>query len=165
MFVLNFETIGFRTQKLPLKFGVKSSLIQKRLKYDKKYSTRLYVLSYLFIPTNSLLATMRFFSFFPSFFFSSLILYALLLLNHKTSKSNFFVKLLLCKRNFVSRNILEPLPWETPQNRAQKLNFLKMKTAQTRVLVFLISADINRQIFRHTLEDATPTGTPQKSIF
>ena len=62
----------------------------------------LYVLSYPFIPTNPLLATMRFFLLFSFFFllFSSEILYALLLLNHRTSKPIFCVKLLSCKRNF-----------------------------------------------------------------
>ena len=63
---------GFRTQKPPRKFGVKSSLSQKRLKYGKKYFIWLYVLKYPFIPTNPLLAAMRFFPFFSffSFFFS-----------------------------------------------------------------------------------------------
>ena len=57
---------GFRTRKPPRKFGVKSDLSQKRLKYGKKY---LYVLTHPFIPTNPVLAAMRFFSFFS--FFSS----------------------------------------------------------------------------------------------
>ena len=52
-----------------------------------------------------------FFLFFP--FFSSKILYTLLL-NRKTSKSNFCVKLLSYKRNFVSR-FLASLA-EPPQN-------------------------------------------------
>ena len=62
----------FRTRKPPRKFGVKSDLIRKRLKYGKKYFTRLYVLKYPFIPINPLLAVMRFisfFTFFLSFFF------------------------------------------------------------------------------------------------
>ena len=58
---------GFRTQKPSRKFGVKSGLSQKRLKYGKKYSIWLYVLRYPFIPTNPLLAAMSFF--FPFFFF------------------------------------------------------------------------------------------------
>ena len=65
--------LGFRTQKPPQKFGIKSGLIQKRLKYGKKYFAFLYVLKYPFIPTN--LTAMRFSSFFSfsiSFpFFSS----------------------------------------------------------------------------------------------
>ena len=151
MFVSNFEAIGHVTLVLgpkyrPASLHTKAVSLKNGLKYDIKYFTRLYVLSYLFIATNSLLAAMRFFSYFSSvsLFFSSYILYALFLLNHKTSKSNFLVKLFSCKRNFVSRNILGPLPWEPSQNRAQKLNFIKMnkmKTAQTRALVFLISAD------------------------
>ena len=60
---------GFRTRKPPRKFGVKSRLSQKRLKYGKKYFIWLYVLRYPFIPTNPLLAVMRFISFFFSFFF------------------------------------------------------------------------------------------------
>ena len=59
---------GFRTQKPPRKFGVKFSS-QKRLKYDKKYFIGLYVSRYPFIPTNPLLAAMRFISFFFLFFF------------------------------------------------------------------------------------------------
>ena len=59
---------GFRTQKPPRKFYVKSGLSQKRLKYGKKYFTCLYVLRYPFIPTNPLLAAMRFISFFSFFF-------------------------------------------------------------------------------------------------
>ena len=63
---------GFRTRKLPRKFGVKSGLSQKRLKYGKKYFMWLYVSRHPFIPTNPLLAAMFiFFPFFPffSFFF------------------------------------------------------------------------------------------------
>ena len=56
--------LGFRIQKPLQKFGVKSGLIQKRLKYGKKYFTLLYVSKYSFISTN--LAAMRFFSFFSS---------------------------------------------------------------------------------------------------
>ena len=59
---------GFRTQKPPRKFGVKSGLNQNRLKYSKKYFIWLYVLRYPFIPTNPILATMWFFSFIPFFF-------------------------------------------------------------------------------------------------
>ena len=59
---------GFRTRKPPRKFGVKSGLSQKRLKYGKKYFIRLYILRYPFIPTNPLLAAMRFISFFSCFF-------------------------------------------------------------------------------------------------
>ena len=59
---------GFRTRKLPRKFGVKSGFSQIRMKYGKKYFTWLYVLRYPFIPTNPLLAAMRFISFFfPNF--------------------------------------------------------------------------------------------------
>ena len=111
---------GFRTWNPPRKFGVKSGLSQKLLKYGKKYFIWLYVLRHPFIPTNSLLAAMRFFLFFP--FISSLFLYALLLLNHKTPKFNCCVKLLGCKRNFFSRNFWATPP-ETLQNGAPKINF------------------------------------------
>ena len=59
---------GFRTRKPARKFGVKSGLSQKRLKYVKKYFIRLYVSKYPFIPTSPLLAAMRFISFFFPFF-------------------------------------------------------------------------------------------------
>ena len=60
---------GFRTRKPPRKFGVKSGLSQKRLKYDNKYFIGWYVSRYPFIPTNPLLAAIRFISFFflPNF--------------------------------------------------------------------------------------------------
>ena len=59
---------GFRTRKPPRKFGVKSGLSQKRLKYGKKYFIGLYVSRYPFILTNPLLAAMRLISFFFLFF-------------------------------------------------------------------------------------------------
>ena len=59
---------GFRTRKPPRKFGVKSGFSQKRLKYGKNYIIWLYVSRYPFIPTNPLLAAMRFISFFFPFF-------------------------------------------------------------------------------------------------
>ena len=61
---------GFRTRKPPRKFGVKSGLSQKRLKYGKKHFIGLYVSRYSFIPTNPRLAAMRFISFFFPFFSS-----------------------------------------------------------------------------------------------
>ena len=70
---------GFRTRKPPGKFGVKSGLSQKRLKYGKKYFIGLYVSRYPFIPTNPLLAAMSsiffpfFFLFFPFFFFLNFV--------------------------------------------------------------------------------------------
>ena len=64
---------GFRTRKPPRKFGVKSGLSQKRLKCGKKYFIRLYVSRYPFIPTNRLLAAMRFISFFFLFFFLNFV--------------------------------------------------------------------------------------------
>ena len=60
---------SFRTQKPHRKFGVKSGLSQKRLKHGKKYFIWLYVSRYPFLPTNPLLAAMRFISFFSFFFF------------------------------------------------------------------------------------------------
>ena len=59
---------GFRTRKPPPKFGVKSGLSQKQLKYGKKYFIGLYVSGYPFIPTSPLLAAMRFISLFFPFF-------------------------------------------------------------------------------------------------
>ena len=74
MFVPNFEAIGhvtgFKTRKPHRKFGIKSGLSQKRLNYGKKYFMWLYVLRYPFIPTNPLLAAMRFIIFFFLFLFS-----------------------------------------------------------------------------------------------
>ena len=55
---------GFRTRKPPGKFGIENGFSQKRLRYGKKYFIWLYVSRYPFIPTNPLLAAMRFISFF-----------------------------------------------------------------------------------------------------
>ena len=106
-----WRDFGFRTRKPLRKFGAKNRLNQKRLKYGKKYFTRLYVVRYLFVPTNPLLAAMRSFS-----FFSSWTLYALLL-NHKISKSNFCVKFLCCKRYFVSLNFFGDFSGNPPKNQ------------------------------------------------
>ena len=143
---------GFRTRKPLRKFGVKSGLSQKRLKYGKKYFIWLYVSRYPFIPTNPLLATMRFvfffFSFFPFFPFFLLfflfffLIFVVLLLNHKTSKSNFCVKLLSCKYNFFSRNFLGQLHREPPQNGAPKNPFFER--LKLGCYLFLISVDIQQ---------------------
>ena len=181
---------GFRTRKPPRKFGVKSGLSQKRLKYGKKYFIWLYVSRYPFIPTNPLLAAMRFISFFFLFcpFFSP-YLYALLLLNHNTTKSNFCVKLLSCKRNFVSRsflgqlhreppqngasfvsrNILGQLHREPPQNGAPKNQmFERLKLARV-LVVFDISRYLTDKYFDIVwgchLPGNPPKWTPQKLIF
>ena len=73
MFVPNSEPIGHVTLVLEPKHRPET-LAQKRLKYGKKYFTRLYVLRYPFIPTNPLLAAMSFFSFF--FLFKSCTLFS-----------------------------------------------------------------------------------------
>ena len=64
---------GCRARKPPRQVGVKSGLSQKLLKYGKKYFIWLYVLKYSFIPTNPLLAAMRFISFFSFFFFLNFV--------------------------------------------------------------------------------------------
>ena len=56
----------FRTWKILQKFGIKSGLFQKRLKYGKKYFTWLYVVRYSFISTYTLSRIEFFFLF--SFF-------------------------------------------------------------------------------------------------
>ena len=60
---------GFMTQKPPRKFGVKSGLSQKRLKYDKKYFIWLYVSKYPFIPIQPTFGRDEVYSFFFPFFF------------------------------------------------------------------------------------------------
>ena len=67
----------FRTRKPPRKFGVKSGLSQKRLKYGKKYFIWLYVLRYPFIPNIPLLGAIRFISFFSFFLFFSFFFFFL----------------------------------------------------------------------------------------
>ena len=124
MFVPNFEAIDRVTliskPENSQKFGVRSSLSQKRLKYGKKYFMGLCALKYRFIPTNPLLATMRFFL----FFFPFLNLMHSSSPKPRNSEIYFYVKLLGCKRNFVSQKFLGRLPQELPQNWPQKINFL-----------------------------------------
>ena len=167
---------GFRTRKPPRKFGVQSGLSQKRLKYGKTYFIRLYILRYPFISTNPLLAAMRFFPFFSffflffpflSFFFRNFCT-LFVLLNHKTSKSNFCVELLSCKCNFFSRSFLGQLHWEPPQNGAPKHQFfewLKLKC----YFFFDISRYLTDKYFDIVWGCHPPPGTPQtdpqKSIF
>ena len=62
-------TLVLGSKNRPASLAYKSDLTQKRPKYDIKYFSRLYVLSYLFMATNSLLAAMRFFSYFSFVFF------------------------------------------------------------------------------------------------
>ena len=136
IFVPNFEAIGHVTsvlepEKRPASLALKSGFSQKRLKYGKKYFIWLYVSRYPFIPTNPLLAAMRFISFFFFFFFSFFFFFLpkfctlFFSYNHKTWKSNFCVKLLSCKRNFFSRNFLGQLSREPPRNGAQKNQFFE----------------------------------------
>ena len=124
----------FRTRKPLRKFGVKSGLIQKRPKYDKKALTRLYVLRYLFIPTNSLLAAMSFFFLFCPlfFFFFFLILYALLLLNHKTSKYNFFSKVVKLQTQFCLPKYLVATPQGTLPKSGTKTEFFENEQNENR---------------------------------
>ena len=147
---------GFKTRKLPRRFGVQSGLIQKRL----LYFIGLYVLRHPFIPTNPLSAAMRFISFFS--FFSSLILYALLLLNHKTWKFNFCVKLLSCICNFFSQNFLGQLHREPAQNGAKKSTVL---TAQTSLPVFYDTSRYLPHKYFDVVWGCHPLGTPQNQFF
>ena len=85
-----------------------------------------------FYPNQPMFGCDEVYSFFFSFFyfllfpfFSCLFLYALLLLNHNTSKSNFFVKLLSCKSNFFSQKFWGQLHLGTPQNGAPKNQFFE----------------------------------------
>ena len=74
MFVHNFEAIGHVTLVLEPENRL-AGLVQKAVsvknsfKYGKKYFIGLYVSRYPFIPTNPLLAAMRFIIFFPFFSF------------------------------------------------------------------------------------------------
>ena len=114
---------GFRTRKPPTKFGLKSGLSQKRLKYSKKYFTWLYVLRYPFIPTNPFSAAMRFFFL---FFF-------LMFVRSSSPKPQnieiwFCVKLLSCKRNFFPKSIWSNFAGNAPKMGPPKINFLNRST-------------------------------------
>ena len=68
-----------------------------------------------------------FFSFFYFFFpfFFLIFVRSSFLLNHKTWKSNFCVKLLSCKCNFFSRNFLGQLHRQPPENGALQNPFFE----------------------------------------
>ena len=116
--------LGFRTRKPPHKFGVKSGLRQKRLKYGKKYFLWLYVLRYTFIPTNPLLAAMRFCFFFFSFFF-------FLIFVHSSSPKPQNIEIyFLCRVAEVQTQLFLPkffgaTPPGIPQNGATKNQFFE----------------------------------------
>ena len=101
----------------------------------------MYVLRYSFIPINPFLATMNF-SFFCFFVISKS---CASLLSHNASKSNFCVKLLSCKRNFVSQNFLGPLLQKSPNMGPPKLIFL---IAQAGAIVFVfVSRYLSKKCF------------------
>ena len=121
---------GFRTRQPPCKFGVKSDLSQKGLKYSKKYFIWLYVLRYPFIPTKPLLVATRFFfpvlflfcSFFSFFFF----------LNFVRSSSpkpqnieiQFLCKVVELQMQFFLPKVFRATPPGPPKMGPQKNNFL-----------------------------------------
>ena len=170
---------GFMTRKPPRKFGVKSGLSQKRLKYGKKYFSWLYVLRYPFIPTNPLSAAMRFFSyFFPffSFFFPFFSFFFFLNLVRSSSPKPQHIEILfLCEVVEVHTQLcllkffLGQLPRETPPKWGPKKSIFW--TAQARVPVFLdISRYLRDKYFDiiwgyHSPRRPPPNGPPQKQIF
>ena len=79
------------------------------------------------------------------FFFSFLILSALLL-NYKTSKSNFCVKLWSCKRNFVSRIFFWATPPRNPQYGAQKISFFDCSSLSDS-FIFYIGRYVSEKCF------------------
>ena len=118
--------LGFRTRKPPRKFGVKSGLSQKRLKYGKKYFIWLYISRYPFISNNPLLAAMRFISFFflffSCFFFVNFV-------RSSSPKPQHIEIYLLCQvvelqMQFFLRKFFGATPPRTPQNGPPKMNFL-----------------------------------------
>ena len=69
----NFEAISqatlvLRSKNRPASLAKKAVSVKHGFKYGKQYFMRYYVLGYLFIPTNPLLAAMKFVSFFFLFF-------------------------------------------------------------------------------------------------
>ena len=125
---------GFRTRKPHRKFGVKSGLSQKRLKYGKKYFIGLYVSRYPFIPTNPLLAAMRFISFFFLFFFLNFV-------RSSSPKPQHIEIYFSCKVVKLQMQFFLPKFFgATPPGTPKKSIFW---TAQTRVLVVF---DISRYL-------------------
>ena len=169
---------GFGTRKPPRKFHLKSGFIQKRLKYGKKIFHMVESFKISFHPYQPTFGSeeQKIFSFFSLFFlsflfffpvFSSWILNALLLLNHKTSKSNFCVKFLSCKRNFVSRKIFGfTHQWTSLQWSPKKSIFWTVQAWA--IVVFYISQYSIDEYFDKVwgyYPPETPPNGPRKSIF
>ena len=110
---------GFRTRKPTESFSEKAVSLKNGLSTIKNISHGcMFYDTFSSPPTHfwpRWILFCSFLSFFSIFFF--LNLYVLLPLNHKTSKSNFCVKLLRCKHNFVSRNFLGLHPKWGPKNQ------------------------------------------------
>ena len=120
----------FRTRKLPQKFGVKSGLIQNRLKYGQKYFTWLYVVRYPFIPTYTF-SRIEFF-----FFFCFLNFVHSFFLTKQHRYLIFCVNLLSCKCKFYLLKFFEAsAPEHPPKWGPKKLFFL---VAQAGVIVFCL---------------------------
>ena len=134
-----YRDFGFRTRKPSRKFGVKSGLSQKRLKYGKKYFIWLYVSKYPFIPTDPLLVAMRFISFFSFFFFLNFV--------RSSSKPQHIEIYFLCKvvelqTQFFLPKFFGATPPGTPQNGAPKNQFFERLKLGCQF--FLISVDIQQ---------------------
>ena len=163
VFVPNFQAIALMTLILghtAIKLWRKNRSHSETAQVRQKIFHLVVCLRYPFIPTNSLLTAM---SFFP--FFSSEILYAVLL-KQKTLKSKFCVKLLSCKRNFVSWKFFGPLPQEHLQNGAPKNQFFKrLKLGRQ---FFWYQSLFIRQIFWRSWGVPPPRGPPNgfpKTLF
>ena len=127
---------GLEPENRPHKFSAKSRLHQKRLKYGKKIFHMVICLKTSFHPNQPTFGCDEvyffFFLFFPfiSFFFISFFSFFFFLIfvrssspKPQTSKFNFCVKLLSCKRNFFSQNFFGQLHREPPKMGPQNNQF------------------------------------------
>ena len=169
MFVPNSEAIShvtlvFGAENLPKGLAQKTRLIQKRLKYGKKYFTRLYVLRYSFIPTNPLLAAKRFFLFF-FFFFLNLVRSSFP--KPQNIEIEFLWKVVELQTRFCLQKIFWKTPPRTPKMGAKKSIFW---TVQARAP---FSFDIIRQVANKYFDTVwgyctpprPPKWIPQKWLF
>ena len=110
---------GFRTRKLLRKLDVKSGLLQKWLKYGKKYFTPLFLicLKISFHPNQPSFGRDEVFLFFP--FFTNLVRSS----KPQNIKIQFLCKVVKLQTQFVSKIFWGRLRLKPPQNGPQKNQF------------------------------------------
>ena len=126
-------TLVLGPKNRPASLAYKSGLTQKRPKYDIKCFSRLYVLSYLFMAINSLLAAMKFFSY---FFFVFLFFFLYFVRSFSPKSQNieiyFFCKVVQLLTQFCLPKYFGATPLGTLPKSGLKTEFYKNEQNENR---------------------------------